>query len=666
MTTSAREYASPAGQQTNEVLSLRRSPRRVACFRAAAYLVLFGAFYLYVLLRIGPHLLYHQQCPVFLTTLEFFKSFLDRPGGLLTYVSVFLSQFNYYPWIGALILTLTAALICMSTGGLLRVFAGRGVPLPVVLFPAVGLLLLHNRYEYDPITGTALLAALALANAYVRWVPRRTLPGFAVFVVSSVVVYAFAGSAYVLFTVLCGVCELVKKRRVALGVFCLLCSVVPWGFSVYSYEVGQAAAYAPLLPFREGVSPLFRGMLALPRLLHMMLLLFFPLAAVAAGLHASHPSAAHTSVPGGSLPLPAPARATAWTFLSPALFPAIAVAAVLGSFDGAAKTRLEIDYCAQRGQWKLVLEKAKELPRSRWTNYVMFDVNRALYHTGRLLDEMFSYPERTGVDSLLLGDVKPTPQTGRAWLKVARLYFELGHINRAQHFAHYALEIQGEHPEALKLLAKTYILKGQTTMARPCLGALRQNLLYRNEAEAWLEKLDVDPDMTTDEEFRRVRTVMLQADPLVDSLDTPEHGDMFLRLLRTNRKNRMAFEYAMACYLLSGQEADVVANLERLDDFDYSGIPRHCEEAVLFYQQVNKKQSVNLYGRRISGETLVRSVTFGEDMRRYLTSGQLDRENASKALAEWYGGTYFFYCVFGFSGSGAKPVPVDVVTGASK
>jgi hypothetical protein len=213
MTTSTPKYSTPAVEQTNDVLSLRRSPRRVACFRAAALLALFGAFALYVRLQIGPHLLYHQQCPVFLTTLEFFKSFLDRPGGLLAYVSVFLSQFNYYPWIGALILTLTAALICLSTGGLLRVFAGRAVPLPVVLIPAVGLLLLHNQYEYDPITGTAILAALALANAYIRWVPRRTLPGFAVFVVSSVVVYAIGGSAYVLFAVLCGVFELVKRRR---------------------------------------------------------------------------------------------------------------------------------------------------------------------------------------------------------------------------------------------------------------------------------------------------------------------------------------------------------------------------------------------------------------------------------------------------------------------
>jgi len=625
-----------------------------------------GVFYLYVRLRIGPHLLYHQQCPAFLTTLEFFRSFLDRPGGLLAYVSAFLAQFNYYPWVGALVLTLTASLICLSTHGLLGFLAGRRVPLWVALVPAVGLLLLHNRYQYDPGTGTALLAALALVNAYVRWVPRRTLPGVAAFLVSSLVVYAFGGSAYVLYAVLCGVFELVKKRRIFLGVLCLLCSGVPYVFSIYSYEVGPAAAFAPLLPFREGVSPSLRGILALPRALHLALVLFFPLAAVAAGLYARRTDTTRTPVRDGSPPLPTAQPTSTWMLLLPELLSVIAVAAVLWSFDDVAKTRLEIDYYAQQGNWKLVLEKAHRLPPARWTDLVMYDVNRALYHTGRLLDEMFSYPQRRERDGLLLGHVKAGPQIGRYCLKIAGLYFELGHVNRAQGSAHIALEVLGEHPEVLKLLAKIYIVKGQVPTARRCLGALRKNLLYRNEAAAWLDRLEVDPDMTSDEELRRVRTVMLRTDPLVGSLEVSDFEGMLLQLLRTNPKNRMAFEYAMAYSLWSGQLANVVTNLGRLGDFNYSGIPRHCEEAIVVFQQANPEQSGIPSDLHVSDETIERAGEFFEDLTRYVTAGRLDRERASKALAERYGNNYFFYRVFGFSGSGARPVQADVVTGASK
>lgn len=666
MTTSTPKYTPPEPPRRHEALSSRGRSRRAAWVRAGAVGVLLGVFYLYIRLRIGPHLLYHQQCPVFLTTFGFLKNLLGRPGGLLGYVSVFLAQFNYYPWIGAFVLTLTTSLICLSTGGLLSVMAGRRVPLPVVLLPAVGLLLLHNRYQYDPSTGTALLAALALANIYVRVVPRRTLPGLAMFLVSSFVVYVLCGSAYVLFAVLCGVYELVKKRRVLLGVFCLLCSVVPYGFSMYSYEVGPAAAYAPLLPFREGASVSFRGMLTLPRALHLALLLFFPVAAVATGLYGRRTTTTQVPVSDGSPPLDTPAPATVWMSALAGVFSVIAVVAVLWSFDEVTKTGLEISYCAQQGKWERVLEKARRLPPARWTHCDIHDVDRALYHTGRLLDEMFTCPQTKNADGLLLAYQGQAPRTGLAPLKGARLCFELGNVNRALGSAHGPLERVGEDPRFLKLMAKIYVVKGQVPMARTCLGALRKNLLYRNEAQDWLDRLEIDPDMTTDKELQRVRNVMLHTDPIVGSLDILEHGGMLQQLLRTNPRNRMAFEYAMAYYLWSRELGNLMANIDRLRDFDYSGLPRHCEEAVIVYLQASKERSVNLHGWRISDGTLRRARGFFEDLARYVVAGRLDRERAAEALAEAYGDSYLFYSVFGFSGSGARPAQADAVTGASK
>ncbi len=622
-------------------------------------------FYLYIQLRIGPHLLYHQQCPIFLTTLDFLKNCLARPGGLLAYVSVFLAQFNYYPWIGAFVLTLTASLICLSTGGLLRVMTGRRPPLPIILLPVVGLLILHNRYQYDPSVGMTLLAALALANVYVRRVPERPLPGLAVFLVSSLVVYAIVGSAYVLYAVLCGVFELVKRRRIALGVLCILCSAaVPYGFSMYSYEVGPSVAYAPVLPFREGAPLSFWGMETLPRALHVALLLFFPVTAVAGGLYSRWAGTSRRAHVGddGAEPPHTPAPVTVWMFATLGLFSVVAAVAVLWSFDEVARTRLEISYYAQQGKWKTVLEKASRLPRARWTRLDMHNVNRALYHSGRLLDEMFSCPQTRTIDSLLLELAHGKRlRTGRACLKRASLYFELGHVNRALGLAHSALEDLDQHPEAIKLLVKIYVVKGQITMARMCLGTLRKNLLYRNEAAEWLDRLDIDPDMTTDKELQRVRTVMLRTDPFVGSLDVRDHGGMLRQLLRTNPQNRMAFEYAIAYYLWSRELGNFVAALGRLSDFDYSGIPRHCEEAVVVYRRANPGRSVNLHGRRISDETIKQAREFFENCACYA-----DPVKASEVLAEWYGNSYLFYSTFGFCGSGTGPAQADAVTGASK
>ena len=97
------------------------------CFGRLFAVVLLGLFYLHVWLIINPALVYEIRCPVFLTSLGFFKSFLPRPGGLVEYLSIFCSQFNYYPWAGALIITLTAGLICLATRGVLRAMGtGRG------------------------------------------------------------------------------------------------------------------------------------------------------------------------------------------------------------------------------------------------------------------------------------------------------------------------------------------------------------------------------------------------------------------------------------------------------------------------------------------------------------------------------------------------------------
>ena len=274
---------------------------------------------------------------------------------------------------------------------------------------------------------------------------------------------------------------------------------------------------------------------------------------------------------------------------------------------------------------------------------------------------MFSYPQTRNVDSLLLSRGKPLVLTGRANLRRARLYFELGHLNRALTWSHGTMEDLGQHPEALELLVKIHVVKGQITMARTYLGALRKNLLYRNEATDWLDRLETDPDMTTGKELQRVRTVMLRTDSFVTSLDVRDHGSMLQQLLQTNPQNRMAFEYAMAYQLWSRKLSNIVATIGRLGDFDYSGLPRHCEEAVIVYREANPSHSVNLHGRRISDETLKQAKEFFENCANYTDPGK-----ASKALAKQYGNSYLFYSTFGFSGSGTRPAQADTMTGALK
>ena len=131
-------------------------------------------------------------------------------------------------------------------------------------------------------------------------------------------------------------------------------------------------------------------------------------------------------------------------------------------------------------------------------------------------------------------------------------------------------------------------------------------------------------------------------------------GDPFERLLllllEQNRHNRMAFEFLMWYYLLKRQPEKVVANLHRLDDFHYKGIPKHLEEAFLLYVLKYKvKDRSLLHGRQIRRETVTRLRQASRDSNRYEHAKGPEAQIALDALVRDAGDTYFFYAQFGTS-----------------
>ena len=75
--------------------------------------VFFLLFYLYLWLYIDLKLIYHgggmiMTFPVFFRGWVFFREFTSYPGGIVESLSAFLSQFFYYSWAGALVVTVQA------------------------------------------------------------------------------------------------------------------------------------------------------------------------------------------------------------------------------------------------------------------------------------------------------------------------------------------------------------------------------------------------------------------------------------------------------------------------------------------------------------------------------------------------------------------------------
>ena len=108
----------------------------------------------------------------------------------------------------------------------------------------------------------------------------------------------------------------------------------------------------------------------------------------------------------------------------------------------------------------------------------------------------------------------------------------------------------------------------------------------------------------------------------------------------------MAFEYLMGFYLLMWQFDKFIANLDRLDDFDYTRLPKVYEEAILFYVFTTRKD-VELRAHKISAESNERFHNFFSACR---SQSMQDKKKAFDELASGYGDSYLFYCLYRQSG----------------
>jgi hypothetical protein len=612
-------------------------------------LTFFSLFYLYLWLHVELHLIYGgggaiTNFPVFFKGWAFCRPFLSYPGGIVEYICAFLSQLFYYSWSGAIVVTLQAWLICACTGYFLEALNAPRLRLARFIGPIL-LLITYGQYTYHFVSTMALLAALFFVCLYLteaqgQSTEGRRLPSvfrpqvflcLGVFLVLSVILYAIAGGAFMLFAVVCGLYELLfERRRQTALLYFLSVAVVPYLVGVVYFGVSATDAFSNLLPFSWRILgwTTRKNMIAIIYILY----LFLPLTALILGLWqiwGRQPKSEKPETKNSRGPLP---HAVRWTFESLILF-AVAAAAALFCHNGNKKTLLAVHYYACNEMWPQVLQAARDYP---YSIFVTNAVNRALYHTGRLGYDMFCYPQHP--DALL--------QTGEdralAYWHKFDTQMDLGLMNMAQKNLTECMEVYGAQPMILKRLALINMVKGNIPSARIYLGALSRTLFCADWARDYLARLDSDPNLAGDDQIQRLRRLSLDSDDI--SLFYARDKALSA-LLERNRQNRMAFEYLMAWYLLNRRLDEFIQNIKRLNDFDYPQAPRLYEEAILIYVYGTRKP-VYLEGYQVSPQARQQIEQFTAVYNRYARNKQA----AFNELAQAYGDGYLFYHLYGFSG----------------
>ena len=633
-----------------------------SCGRSIRTFTFFVLLDLYLWLEVDLRLIYHgggmiNNFPPFYRGWAFFQKFLSYPGGPVAYLSAFLSQLWYYSWAGALVVTLQAWLICLCIDVIIKAIHAPRLRW-IRFIPPILLLVLYNQYTYRFVTTMALLASLVFICLYLTISAKSTRFRFAAFLALSVVLYYLAGGAYLVFAAFGVIYELFFQRS-WLTVFFYFCSAlaIPWAGGVLIFNVPIFDAFTELSPLSWKAS--YYGsqpkMLILVHLFYLLPLLialgcglwrlFFRQPPLAVDhLHSTQAQSGNgrkkgknkpsgrLSKPGsGILSLSSVNKKLRWVIESLALFTAAGVV-IFFSHREDLKILYEVDYYAYHKKWPQLLETARHCTTNNF--FVIHAVNRALYHTNRLGCDMLSYPQHPR--ALFLTGVK---QESSCWYRFDT-HLDLGLINAAEYSLTKALEMFGERPILLKRLALVNMVKGNIGTARVYLEALARTLFDANWARMYPDRLESDPNLTTDQEIQRLRQLMLQKD---FDLHSPDYHDLLLTLLEQNPKNSMAFGYLMASYLMAKRNDLLVQNLYRLDDFGYSEVPRLYEEAVIVYSITTRKAP----GYQISPKSLRR----WEGFRQILTRYGGDVKAALNDLKEEYGATYFFYSLYGFTGS---------------
>lgn len=454
------------------------------------------------------------------------------------------------------------------------------------------------------VMAAGLYARLPLAKAWARWATWLGL---------SLAVGCYAGGATLLvFVGLCVVYETVFRRRWVLGAACLFSAAAPAAvWFLWLRDSGIAERYGLWLSSAPGWDP--RARTVATRLLT-------GLPFIAAMLSVGYARFRRDAEGAGRRIWDRRLGvAGAWACRSLLL---LAVAAgVLGRlFDWESNARLRVHLFAREGRWREVLREER---RMRCPDAATrLDAQRALYHTGRLTDDLMAYPPSPfGVNY-----VRSWPEEQEEASLYAELYLDMGWLNAAEEFAQGALAL-GDHPLLLRLLGRIYTAKGCDDTARVFLDALRRDPSCGHWAD---ERPAVSPPAKTLVWKRE----LYSARP-VDQLDNLRN------LLDADPTNRMAFEFRMAALLLS----------RRLDEFA-TELPEAKEAGCTGRMRVFQEACLVRAGRADAEAPIPIDPETRERFREFQAAAAAESREDCQALMRRFGNTYFFYYRLG---GGGKP-----------
>jgi hypothetical protein len=590
--------------------------------------LIFLIYYIYVYQVIDPVLYYQAQEPVFFFDFSFLKSFLYYPGGITDCISSFFTQLFFYPLLGSFIITVLALLISVLTFWLIKLIDNTIQVQVLHTIPAILFIAVHSDYLHNLSISLAFIISLLFFCIYLKLNKLSPLWRLIAFLISALILYFITASNIFIFTLLCAIFEILVNRRYILGLSYILFSFfIPFCLSSFLFIMNEKQTYLYLLPKSNTYNTLVKEYHP-PLVLYILYafypgLLFFLKIKILFFMKIKNKIYSKLN--------------QKYLFQMKLLF-IIALSIIFAwiSFNEKEKFYYQIDLYAKNNSWQKILDKVKERGE---IDYLLtnFQINRALFHSGRMLSELFLYPQPYGVDGLFLNrntaEIIP--------LQYSYFFLELGHMNEALHWAYEAMTMTGELPSVLRILSIVYILKQDYKIAYKYVKKLSSTLVYNNCDKYFLEQLESKKIIRFNPSLTDYKNKMVKRDFIYMSFD----NDYSLKkILQDNNSNKMAFEYIIACYLLKGEVAKIIENLQFYYQIEYETMPRYLEEAVILYMMSEKENFNSIRQKKLE----INPVKINEflNLMSILKKFENNKTLAKQEVEKKYRDTYWFYLMY--------------------
>ena len=473
------------------------------------YTLIFGvAVILFFGLAYPHHLHYQEQFQLFLFDCNYAWDIVKMPGGVADFLGRFCTQFFLYAWSGAFIIGLLLSVIQLLTLRLIN--WGRFYGLSYVPSCLLWLFLLDENALLGGVWAVLITLLASWGFDKLSGKLRNVL-----FVVAVPMLYWVAGPICIVFFLLQSL--RFKSQKWYYGVFVLL--VIMLVILAYYIPVPASSLWFGIHYHRYPTQ--------FPTLLWVAALSIFVLVLLM------------------SLQKFSSLTSNLSTLTSFAI-----VAACMGCFvwknaNLKAEKVMGYDFMARHQQWNRIIETIND---ERPNNQIGVTVqNLALAMRGMLAEHGGEYSQNG-----ILGLLPDVDRDATSPLPTAEAFYQLGMINVAQRTVFEAQEAILDFQKSArcyKRLAQTNLINGDYEVARKYLTALQKTIFYSDWANETLSLLGNEKAIAQHPEYGHLRKCVYNDDFYFSDHVTPE---MLESLYYKNRDNRLAYEYLIAYYMLTG------------------------------------------------------------------------------------------------------------------